>query len=147
MLGFIIASHLFTEAESTRHFFVQCMRELRSSFSFIFIVKFYRTTCELLLAFGYSFLFFATERNQRQTNIMGNSKTKPEPPPKESSPRNSLSYSSVPFQLQIRNCLRNVRGNSENSFTDVCPDQFAPSTSTRKPSNVVQTFPASNILC
>lgn len=64
---------------------------------------------------------------------MGNSKTKPESPPKESgAPNSSLSYSSVPFQLQIRNCLRNVRGNSENSFNDVCPDQCAPSTSTRK---------------
>lgn len=50
---------------------------------------------------------------------MGNSKTKPEEAEKEGASNESISTS----QLQVRNCIRNARGNSSNSFSDVCPNQ------------------------
>lgn len=127
-------SQLFTETESRRLHAASTQRNLSS-----FTVQFRLTTCLICAAsrFHFNFVADAWERVQainttrRHTRTMGNSKTKPEPSSKDSEPpTNSLSYASVPFQLQIRNCLRNVRGNSENSFTEIYPDQ--PSTSTRK---------------
>lgn len=55
---------------------------------------------------------------------MGNSKTKPSIDPKENT---NSSNSSDPFQLQIRNCLRNVRGNNGRNFSDIYPDLGAAS--------------------
>lgn len=49
---------------------------------------------------------------------MGNSKTKPEPS-KESEANDTRSSNS---QLQVRNCIANVRNNGDRSFPDLYPN-------------------------
>lgn len=55
---------------------------------------------------------------------MGNSKTKPEKSnPTETNENNNISTTpSIYPQLQIRNCIRNVRNNS-STFSDMYPNE------------------------
>lgn len=54
---------------------------------------------------------------------MGNSKTKPEQTNSKDDKTNSTNSSNP--QLQIRNCVRNVRNINAGNFSDMYPDNVA----------------------
>lgn len=63
---------------------------------------------------------------------MGNSKTKPEKSDStETIENNNTSTPSIYPQLQIRNCIRNVRNNS-STFSDLYPNEAGTSCGTYK---------------